>query len=86
MDSEFGGNAPQAGLPSASPRRSYFSYILAAVLLLGFGALRLPVETRLAREQRGGTISSASVDLSLRAKLGQLGFLAALSGISHIGG
>ena len=66
-------------LPTLSSRRRYFVYFGVAVFVLTFGALRLPVETRLAGEQRGN-INNVSVDLSLRAKLGQLGFLAALSG------
>ena len=78
---QVSGNAAGPDLRLGSSRRLYFSYVLAAAVLLGFGAFRLPVETRLAREQRGGLAGGAvSVDLSLRAKLGQLGFLAALSG------
>ena len=61
-------------------RRRHVSYWLATLLLLIFGTVRLPLETRLAREQQGSAASSATVDLSLRAKIGQLGFLAALSG------
>ena len=72
-------HAAGTGLPTLSSRRRYFVYFAVAVFVLLFGALRLPIETRLASEQRGGT-NSVSVDLSLRAKLGQLGFLAALSG------
>ena len=67
-------------LPQVSSRRKYLAYLAVAGLLLAFGALRLPVESRMAREQRGNSSSSVSVDLSLRAKIGQLGFLAALSG------
>ena len=53
----------------------------AAVVLLGlFGAVRLPLETRLARERREARFGTVNLDLSLRAQLGQGGFLAALSG------
>jgi hypothetical protein len=56
------------------------SYVLAALLLLGFGALRLPVETRLTAEHRAAYFGTVKLNLALREQIGQLGFLAALSG------
>jgi hypothetical protein len=56
------------------------SYVLATVLLLGFGALRLPIETRLTAQDRASYFGTVKLNLALREKIGQLGFLAALSG------
>ncbi len=54
---------------------------LAAFALLGiFGALRLPFETRLDAEHRAAGFRPARLGLDLRERLGQAGFLAALSG------
>jgi hypothetical protein len=56
------------------------SYVLVAVLLLGFGAVRLPMETRLTAEHRAAYFGTVKLNLALRERIGQLGFLAALSG------
>ena len=56
------------------------SYVLVAVLLLAFGVARLPVETRLTAEHRAAYFGTVKLNLALREKIGQLGFLAALSG------
>jgi hypothetical protein len=56
------------------------SYVLVTILLLGFGALRLPVETRLSAEHRAAYFGTVKLNLALREKIGQMGFLAALSG------
>ena len=55
-------------------------YLLAAVLLLAFGVVRLPIETTLARQYQEADFGRVKLDLSLRERLGQQGFLAALSG------
>ena len=52
--------------------------ILAAALV--FGALRLPLEHALFEERSKRNLVSALPDLSLREQVGQLGFVAALSG------
>ena len=68
-------------MPSLSPESARIrSYALVAVLLLGFGALRLPVEERLTAEHRAAYFGTVKMNLALREKIGQLGFLAALSG------
>lgn len=48
--------------------------------LLVAGVLRLPLETALTEEQRAAGFHPARVGLDLRERLGQTGFLAALSG------
>src|SRR5438105_477671 len=48
--------------------------------LLGFGALKLPFEAQLAAAHRAAFFRGARLDLSLRERVGQMGFLAALSG------
>ena len=54
--------------------------LIAGVALLIFGAVRLPLELNLDRERRAALFQNAKLDLSLREKIGQMGFLAALSG------
>ena len=66
-----------AVLPEPSRLRSY---ALASVLLLLFGALRLPFEMKLTAEDRAAYFGTVKLNLALREKIGQLGFLAALSG------
>lgn len=52
-----------------------------AVLLLGvFGTAILPFQNSLDKAQRAAKLRSTSLDKSLRAQVGQMGFLAALSG------
>lgn len=56
------------------------AYLAAAGLLGLFGAVRLPLETRLTRDRRETRFGTVNLNLSLREQLGQSGFLAALSG------
>ncbi|MDD5200486.1 MAG: hypothetical protein PHC88_11875 [Terrimicrobiaceae bacterium] len=53
-------------------------------LLLLFGAARLPYEIHLTRLQRAAGFRTASLDLPLREKVGQMGFVAALSGFRSL--
>ena len=62
------------------PARTIRRFTAVTLLLLVFGALRLPLETRLTRQRQADSLGSAKINLSLRAKIGQLGSLAALSG------
>ena len=55
-------------------------FAVVALLLLAFGAARIPWETRLTQEHHAADFSNVKLSLGLRAKIGQLGFLAALSG------
>ena len=59
-----------------------FSVLLS--LLLAFGAIKLPMEHHLAAQDRHLHLRAAALDLNLREKLGQLGFIAALSGFRAI--
>jgi hypothetical protein len=53
---------------------------LVGLLTLVFGAAKLPFETRLAAEHRAAYFGTVKLNLALRERIGQLGFLAALSG------
>lgn len=54
------------------------------ILLLAFGTARLFWEPRLTREQHATDFGNVKLDLGLRAKIGQMGFLAALSGFRSL--
>ena len=58
--------------------------VLALVALLAFGGVRLPFEQKLERAQRAERFHGVQLDLSLREKLGQMGFLAALGGFRSL--
>ena len=53
-------------------------------LLLVFGALRLPIEAALTEQHRSAYFHQARLGLDLREQIGQLGFLAALSGFRSL--
>ena len=53
-------------------------------LLLAFGALRLPTESALTAQHRSAYFHEAELGLDLREQVGQLGFLAALSGFRSL--
>lgn len=53
---------------------------LAIGLLAAFGAAILPLQMRLERDAKAAHFRSTSLDLGLRERIGQMGFLAALSG------
>ncbi len=55
-----------------------------ALLLLAFGALRLPIEASLTERHRGAYFHQTHLGLDLRDQIGQLGFLAALSGFRSL--
>ena len=57
-------------------------FALAAILV--FGVLKLPAERQLASEHRQSHFADAELDLDLREKVGQLGFVAALSGVRAV--
>ena len=65
--------------PVLTPQRRT-RYLFAVLLMLAFGLARVPVETRLTREERAADFGRVKLDLSMRERLSQLGFLAALSG------
>jgi len=49
-----------------------------------FGVLRLPIESRLSEQHRSAYFHQAQLELGLREQVGQLGFLAALSGFRSL--
>jgi len=57
------------------PRRT-----IAIALVVLFGAAKMPFEISLNEAQRSAQLRSAALTLDLREKIGQMGFLAALSG------
>ncbi|MEI6034890.1 MAG: hypothetical protein WCS65_11500 [Verrucomicrobiae bacterium] len=54
--------------------------IVAAALLAAFGAAVLPFQERISAEAKAAHFRSTALDLDLREQIGQMGFLAALSG------
>lgn len=58
--------------------------LLAIAIIVVFGAIRLPLEERLAREHRAAYFHGAKLDLDMRQRLGQLGFIAALGGFRAV--
>ena len=58
--------------------------VLTLLGLLVFGAARLPIESALAKAQHAAGLRKGQLDLSMRQQLGQLGFVAALSGFRAI--
>jgi hypothetical protein len=58
--------------------------IIAVALLLLFGAARLPFEIHLEKLQQKAGFHSVSLNLPLRQQLGQLSFVAALSGFRSL--
>ncbi len=58
--------------------------LLVAVLLVAFGIARLPVERSLDASQRAAHLRSATLDLGLREQIGQLSYVAALSGFRSL--
>jgi hypothetical protein len=57
---------------------------LVATLLLIFGALRVPIESALTAEDRNAYFHETQLGPGLREEIGQLGFLAALSGFRSL--
>src|SRR5947208_16784684 len=57
---------------------------MALAVLIGLGFLKLPIERNLAALHRQEHFRGVEFNLALREKLGQLGFIAALSGFRAI--
>jgi len=53
---------------------------IAVVLLAAFGLAKLPLERQLDADQRAAHLRRTTLNLELRERVGQMGFLAALSG------
>ena len=58
--------------------------LLVLVTLIALGALKLPIERDLAAVHRQEHFRGVAFNLDLREKIGQLGFIAALSGFRSI--
>lgn len=58
--------------------------VIIGALLLLFGGLRLPIESSLTEQHRSAYFHQARLGLDLREQIGQLGFLAALSGFRSL--
>ena len=58
--------------------------LLALAILAAFGIVRMPFEQRLAEEHQAAFFNGAKLNLDLRQQLGQMGFLAALSGFRAV--
>ena len=58
--------------------------LLALLIILGFGAARLHFEQALTREHRAAYFHMAQLNLDMRERLGQMGFVAALSGFRAV--
>jgi hypothetical protein len=54
--------------------------LLAVLLLAAFGAVTLPFQARVDAGQKAAHLRRTTLDLDLRERVGQMGFLAALSG------
>lgn len=54
--------------------------VIALVAVAVFGAVRIPFEVSLDQAQRAAFLRQTALDLDLRERVGQMGFLAALSG------
>ena len=59
-------------------------FVLVAALLLAFGGIKLPIEHKLANEHRRLYFRGVEFNLGLREQIGQLGFVAALSGFRSL--
>jgi hypothetical protein len=58
--------------------------LIALACLLAFGAVRIPIENHLAARHGAAGLNTAQLDLSLRQRIGQMSFLAALSGFRAV--
>lgn len=59
-------------------------YLLGTVLVLAFGLARLPFERALAHERTAGSVNSVQLDVSLRERVTQNEFIAALGGFRSL--
>ena len=61
-------------------QRGWFRFGVVSAVLLLFGAVRLPIESRLNEEHRAAFFHGAKLNLGLRQQIGQASFIAALGG------
>lgn len=60
------------------------NHIAALLLVLAFGAVKMPFEQRLTEEHKAAFFHGAKLNLDLRQQIGQMAFLAALSGFRSV--
>jgi hypothetical protein len=82
-------NAPSAiqldsAAAGADRKRAFRRFGAVAILLLAFGAARVPLESALTREHHAASFGNVQLNLGMRERIGQLGFLAALSGFRSL--
>ena len=70
--------------PRTGKKKRWPAWLLAAALLFAWGGARLLGESRLAAAQHAAGFGTAAVGVQLREQLGQVGFLAALSGFRSL--
>lgn len=70
--------------PKPLKQRTWYRFTVALAVLLIFGLVRLPIETRLNDEYRAAFFHGAKLNLGLRQQIGQLAFLAALGGFRAV--
>jgi hypothetical protein len=58
--------------------------VIAILIIVAFGIVRMPLEADLEREHRAAFFHGAKLDLDMRQKLGQMGFIAALGGFRAV--
>jgi hypothetical protein len=68
---------PRATSPFLIP---HFKFLIPVIALAITGAIALPLQTNLSKIRAAAGFTAPSLDLSLRERVGQLSFLAALSG------
>ncbi|MEI6713944.1 MAG: hypothetical protein WCO60_09340 [Verrucomicrobiota bacterium] len=59
-------------------------FLLPIAFLVGFGILKLPVEKLLLSQEQAAGFQAAQLNLHVRSQLGQMGFVAALSGFRAV--
>ena len=57
-------------------------FVVIASIVLVFGVMKLPAERALFQQRRQLNLGEMQLDLSLREQIGQMGFVAALSGFA----
>ncbi len=77
-------SSDQMPATDAVGRRRTRNFFFVALLLFVFGAIRLPVETRLTQEHEAAAFGGVKLNLGLFQKIGQMSFLAGLSGFRTV--
>ena len=77
-------HAPYDKLPLAVGGKRLLQYAAAVLLIVVFGLARLPVETRLTQEHEHAAFGGVKLNLNLFQKIGQMSFLAGLSGFRSV--